>query len=167
MISIGMAAATATDLRQLEPGQLFLYEADGLHAIAVAMRQEGAFAPWLTLRGDAAFQLRVLERAHQQLRVLALGIDANGLTLKIDPSHVASKNSEYQVGQLIFPTEGVASIAAEWPEHRGKGYNNVVTLGKWEHSQDQPPSFRVGKWALGFADQAGHWVDVVKRDPPL
>jgi hypothetical protein len=163
MLAIDIKAATATDLRQLSPGQLFFYQKDEEHVLAVALAQEGKFAPWLSLSGESAFQLDNLEQSHSRLRVLALGIDANELTLKIDENSVASKDSKYAVGQLIFPIEGGVAIAAEWPQHREKNYENVVKINGWQYSASEPAGFRVSTWSLCYPDGSGKWVDVVSH----
>jgi len=163
MLPVDLARISAQHVGILKPGQFFLHRELGATSLAMRLNEEAAW--WVNFTGSKAFRLSALD--HGRMTVLALGIEPERVKLRIDQTSTASNFTEHRIGQLLFDEEGKAGIAVVWGDDKDpQEYKNVVRLDGWHLDSIWQPRCIFDRWALSYLDEAGQWVDLVRREPP-
>ena len=95
---------------------------------------------------------------------MPLPYEPEQLRIRIDESSSSDDFGEHHLGQLLVSADNGLCIAAEFPDLANKNYRNVANLKGWKLDRVSEPRFAFNRWALSVVDEAGQWVDLVKRD---
>ena len=163
MLPLNVASTKTCDVKDLSPGQFFFHATSGELALAVAMERKENHSPWLNLSGAAAFRLDSSVASRRKM-VFALGVDPEAVRLRIAHTSAPVGYSDHILGQLIFDSEDGPSIATGCPDGEYAYDRHTAVVGSWRISQVNDGRLGVvDDWALSMVDEAGEWVDLVRR----
>jgi len=160
MFTFDRSLISVGSISQLEPGQFFIAGDTNGSFVGLRIKDVQGNPAWLILTGENAFQFDMAQRGSKA--AFKISIPTGGIKLRVDQASIAS-NSDHRVGQLVVDAANSAGIAALWPDLADKNYRNIVRIDTWAQSNRDGDALLFDRWALSYVDEAGQWVDIVRR----